>query len=974
MSTFDILQDAPGLLRSEALNITLTFDRTGPNTGRISWNIPRPAVGCGSLSQAYCGILVTIDTTPINSSKIPTNGTVYSSDPTVDQNLFAGDKLGTALIVGAFYEDKDTTFVDISGLQPNTPYYVSGFPMDCQYRFHIEGVHAYSLDYTNKGSNGTTGDQRVLLNNQLGVKLSDYTGLQPSIDYEFSVQIGLIPSPKNPINPYECNPIPRTYQIHVDGTNSTTYENLINEINKQFSLLDNPFQSSVPPNTGSLYMSPQNQLFTWNGYDLVPSPTITQTTDPCLVYPGTYWYNGTELMIRNDINGWNEVSVLTSPFDPLNPVAYTSYWLNGTQGYVWNGAAWCVVDTIIQTNNPSLATIVEPGSYWFNTQLQQLYSWDNNIGIWTNTIAIQSAANPNNLPTGSFWFNTINNKLYARNIPEIGWNEQPNVAVSEKAPTTPAPGKFWFNPISNTLRTWRADLQDWEICTVIVYNTDPSIRESCDLWWDTLTNELHSWDTINNVWKSISRFYIQDKDPIIPIELSYRTMWYNPDTNTVSVWLNNCFVTADVLITDVDITNIPIGQIWHNTTNDDWNKFDGDGWASLYPIVSSLDPSNLPINSLWYNPSTSTLQMWNGMWWVVLSYTNTNPAPQKDTLWFNTDNNTLLSWTGTSWTVSDPKARIELDCNGNLLITDTSVGSLSYIAVTDYTLFKSLSVPYRFGDNNPGTDGVSNQPSYNELGVGTDGSDEARSLLSNQIRYELGYPVVDVELTAEQLDYAITKALSELRSKSGLGYKHGFFFLYTKPETSKYLLTNKIGGLNKIVDVLSIQRVNSLASGGHDSGIYGQIFANFLYNAGNFDLLSYHLMTEYKKTYEILFAQRIQYNWSEQTRELYIHQRMPSSMLLSIEATVERTEQDIMSDRYCVPWVRRYATALARIMLAEIRGKYSTLPGAGGGITLNANDLRMAAKDELEACLNEIDNFLVDNPSEWGMSSSFLFG
>ena len=89
---------------------------------------------------------------------------------------------------------------------------------------------------------------------------------------------------------------------------------------------------------------------------------------------------------------------------------------------------------------------------------------------------------------------------------------------------------------------------------------------------------------------------------------------------------------------------------------------------------------------------------------------------------------------------------------------------------------------------------------------------------------------------------------------------------------------------------------------------------------------------------------------------------------------MERTEQDIMTDRYVVPWIRRYATALARVMLAEIRGKFSTLPGAGGGITLNANDLRMAAKDELTQCLEEIDNFLVDNPGEYGMSSSFLFG
>jgi hypothetical protein len=53
MGTFDIRQDAPGLLRAESLNITLKFDRTGPSTGRISWNIPAPAAGCTAETQSY---------------------------------------------------------------------------------------------------------------------------------------------------------------------------------------------------------------------------------------------------------------------------------------------------------------------------------------------------------------------------------------------------------------------------------------------------------------------------------------------------------------------------------------------------------------------------------------------------------------------------------------------------------------------------------------------------------------------------------------------------------------------------------------------------------------------------------------------------------------------------------------------------------------------------------------------------------
>lgn len=974
MSTFDIQLDAPNLLRAESLNITLNFARTGPNTGRISWNIPTPAAGCSSTSQSYCGMLLTIDNTPVTASKLPTNGNIYTSDPTADQNLFAGDKIGTSLIVGAFYNDITTTFMDVTGLQPNTPYYVSGFPMDCQYRFFTEGVHAYSLDSTNKGQSGSNGSQKVILNHGNGVTPTDYTGLQPTIDYSFNIQIGTVPKPTVPVYQYDCPTTAPVYTIHVNGTNAATYQQLILEINKQLSLIDNPYQGPDAPNTGAIYWDVNtHSLYTWNGTTNIPTPVIIQSNNPVTVTSGSYWYDNTHLHLRNITNTWDIVPFISSSFNPQSPIANTSFWFNGTQGYIWNGVTWCTVNTIIQNTDPSIAPIITPGSYWYDTLTAVLYKWDNSMGMWTNTIAIKSATDPNSLIAGTYWFNTTNNILYIKDTPSVGWNQVINALITTTTPTTPAVNTIWYNPNTELLKqyngtTWIA------ITPIITSSVNPIQRQSCDLWWNTTTNELLSWDILNSVWKQVVHFYIQDTDPTIAPTIAHNTLWFNSTTNLIQGWLTNCFTIIDVIQSATDPTILTTGEVWHNLSNNLWYEYNGTSWVEIFPTIMATDPTLMSNGTLWYNSSNNSLQVWNGLNWVSITFYTTSRAPSKGTLWFNTNTNTLVEWNGFTWVNATPKAIVEGDCNGNLLFTDTTPGSLSCIVLGDVTLFQSLTNGYQFGTSLIGQDEVTNQPTWSEMGVGTDGSKDERMLLANQIRYDLGYPVIDVELTHEQLDYAITKTLSELRSKSGLGYKNGYFFLETIPEHSKYTLSNRNTGENKIVDILSIQRVNSLASGGHDSGIYGQIFANFLYNAGNFDLLSYHLMTEYKKTYEIIFAQRIQWNWTESTRELYLHQRMPYRMLLAIECTVERTEQDIMNDRLCNPWVRRYATAQARLMLAEIRGKYSTLPGAGGGVTLNANDLRMAAKEEMEACLNEIDNFLVDNPNEWGMSSSFLFG
>lgn len=984
MGTFDIKPDAPGQLRAESLNINIKFERTGPTTGRVSWNIPTPSAGCSSDTQAYCGMLVTIDNTPASGDKIPTDGAIYTSDPTADVNLFAGDMLGTAKIIGAFYEDRTTTFLDIVGLTPNTPYYVSGFPTDCQYRYHKEGVHAYSLNFDNKGTTGTSGSQIVLLDvtkTQPGVNLNDFTGLMPGITYDFQIQLNVIPKPRNPVDPAYCNPAPITYTIRVNGTNATTYSDLINEINKQLSLLDNSVQGPFAPNTGTFYWDGESSIvYQWNGTSNDVIPAIIQPTNPTANLTGSYWLNPTttDLKFWNG-SSWIDVVVINSDIDPKQPIANKSYWYSNTLGgHYWNGVTWCSSEILSQNTDPSSPIVIPDDAFWINTTDGGLYKWDNILEIWVAVDALQSEQDPSNLLNGTYWFDESSNTLNAWNIPSIGWNEQYNVSISEREPTTPAPGKFWYNPTTQILKQWNALLSVWNILDVLSYPSDPAIRSSCDLWWNTLDGTLFVWDTLNTQWVQATHLYDQSDDPNNPITFVNGTMWYNPDTKQLYVWNNNCFNLVEYVDYPTDPTTIlSPGVVWHNTTLDIWLSLSlTQEWETISPTISLNDPSILPVGTYWFNTTNNSLQSWNGVSWISVLFTTTNPKPTNGTLWFDTNVDKLKEWNGISWILAPVKATVELDCHGNMLFTDTSIGSLSFVKLTDITLFKSLSVPYIFNPTKPGTDGISSGPSYNEIGVGTDGSVDERLQLMTEIRYELGYPVVDVELTNEQLDYAISKALSELRAKSGIGYKRGFFFMATQPETQRYLLTNKVGGFNKIVDILGIQRLtSSFLSSAHGAGVYGQIVLQHLYNMGTFDLLSYHIMAEYTKTMEILFAARLTYTWNEQSRELWIHHRFPySEPYVSVEASVERTEQDIMTDRYSRPWVRRYATAVARLMLAEIRGKYSTLPGAGGGVTLNANDLRIAAKEDMEMCLKEIEDFLADNPDQYGMATTFIFG
>jgi len=59
-------------------------------------------------------------------------------------------------------------------------------------------------------------------------------------------------------------------------------------------------------------------------------------------------------------------------------------------------------------------------------------------------------------------------------------------------------------------------------------------------------------------------------------------------------------------------------------------------------------------------------------------------------------------------------------------------------------------------------------------------------------------------------------------------------------------------------------------------------------------------------------------------------------------------------------WIRRFALSLAKEMLAQIRGKFTTIPIPGESVTLNASDLASQSKDEQEKLREELKTILAE--------------
>ena len=57
-------------------------------------------------------------------------------------------------------------------------------------------------------------------------------------------------------------------------------------------------------------------------------------------------------------------------------------------------------------------------------------------------------------------------------------------------------------------------------------------------------------------------------------------------------------------------------------------------------------------------------------------------------------------------------------------------------------------------------------------------------------------------------------------------------------------------------------------------------------------------------------------------------------------------------------WIRRYALAVSKEMLGQIRGKFSTVPIPGEAVTLNHSELISQAKEEKEKLREELKTVL----------------
>ena len=392
------------------------------------------------------------------------------------------------------------------------------------------------------------------------------------------------------------------------------------------------------------------------------------------------------------------------------------------------------------------------------------------------------------------------------------------------------------------------------------------------------------------------------------------------------------------------------GKIWVQMGATNTKLRTPSGWTPLARMSSQTNPPDIPaLGEMFYDYTIERITYWDGFTWVY---------PNKTNVLFNPGTGEVPAFV-TPLTLEPEQLR------------PPHIGQLFYnMSLRELNAWNGVS----WNKVNTDQEGT---PSSDKIAIGNDGSYDERVRLIKVLNNQLGWPQLCVELQEEQFNIAIDNALDNYRQLSSGAYKRGWVLYKLIPNQQTYYLNNAIDKTDHIVDIHKIHRIGPLGvNGGGPNDVWAQAFAQQYYDlaAGGGDILTTHLVASYGEELKRLFAGELMYQWDEASRELLLLRAIRGYETVIIEAMLERSEQEILLDRWCKQYIQNWALAELKMMLGLIRSKFSSgTPGPGGTINLNGELLVSEARQDMTELKEELMNYEYGGLVGLG-NCSFLMG
>ncbi len=260
-------------------------------------------------------------------------------------------------------------------------------------------------------------------------------------------------------------------------------------------------------------------------------------------------------------------------------------------------------------------------------------------------------------------------------------------------------------------------------------------------------------------------------------------------------------------------------------------------------------------------------------------------------------------------------------------------------------------------------------------------------LLSHRVKYQLGWPVTNIEMCDDQMYDFINQAIEwyskyagfteELLAfdackvyKCGLGVKLDDIFTtlyqwYCDPcnrtaernqAISAQFFDCDLNCYRKVVDVFALDTAEFTGTDTLFTMDYlfaQQTYFSYMLGSFGFDLITWHILKDWLNLREKLFATKPYVRFDPRTQYMWLtpEPTANNNFIGVVSCRVERAVADLVRER----WVHQYTTALTKIAIAHARGKFGGVVLFGGGSPA-FNELMnqgIAEKEKLEKELME---------------------
>ena len=222
----------------------------------------------------------------------------------------------------------------------------------------------------------------------------------------------------------------------------------------------------------------------------------------------------------------------------------------------------------------------------------------------------------------------------------------------------------------------------------------------------------------------------------------------------------------------------------------------------------------------------------------------------------------------------------------------------------------------------------------------------------------LGHPVVRVELTDFQIKSAIDESITHLDYHAPFWYTQIAAF-ETSAGINAYMLPLHIAhGLSYVAYKKSLLSIQSMG-GTLESDFFIKYFQdNFLFS--NFSVSDFYLLQTHLEMVRKMLSQ--EGTWDVINGNILQLYPTPTYTGESVILVYRGLDTATMHPYY-KNWIQRYALALAKGILGEVRGKYSSLPSPGGGASLNGSALTSQSEQEKEKLKEELLSEIEEPPT-----------